>query len=1005
METVEKGISGRFIDNVARSETGNAYGGAVYWTRKPLIITADNGITEFTGNRTISGSKEKYNAIFLGSNTTKNTIDMRVGNNGKIIFNDEIDGTYGYKINIDSIPAVDEGDIEDPFSLASVSETDDVANRQVILNNKINNAASVTSNDVTLSLGFSSNPATGSGKPAQADLTGVALTINSGTLDMANNAIQEINTGKFTSAEDVKLKIDADLSSGKSDQIIASSYEAGSKISLDYINILNDGEEDSSLTVFGGSNTANAPEFNLADFKLSTSNYEYSVSSDKAGVLNISRKEVLDGLRGAVASGTDDDDKLHSMTESETLAGDLGSLVGSSLIITGNEHEIDGNSFAGMNLAQNQEVKFDNVNQVKNFESEKGGVVNNDGGVLTVSDSNFTGNKAGQEGGAIYSTGTLNIKADNKDVEFTGNTAKQGGAVYSTGNVNIETNGKTIAFKNNQATDSGKNNAVYLAGGNAELNLKANNGTIHFEDGIDGDQPYNITVSGTPSEYTGTTAQTSGVVFANNVENLGLLTINSSKVKLADESLINNASVHLNGGHLDLANGKTGTLNIADYTGNNGLLSIDVDPSGGVADHLIINGNATGQTRLYVNALDPSKPENDILFATIRNIPDIDEGNIDDPFDTATPFASAKNDTGAKNDATFTVWRIAGSPYLWETEYNPEDQQWFLTVQNNQNNDNRDFFAPEIAPYTGLPSAGFEMSRDLLRNVQNKSSANTIAYGRCGLYDENYDGKNLYNAWVSPIYRSLQIRSAADYDADIYGVEGGIDVVKDTHNRLGSFMSYRQGDFDFNGRGNNFVSNHGSDMDIDSYIAGLYHAYTYGRSWIWSAIYGGYQDIRMSTDDGGKADTDGYQFGGRIAAGTSLEVGNKLYLSPLAALNYNQLHYSDFTDNAGKRVKYDNLSSFDAELGTRLEKIYETDKGYAKVYIQPSVIQYIDSSNKVRVSNLSPMKTTKDQTLGRTELGGRLSINNQWMIYGNTSYTFGQGYKDTEIQIGINYAF
>ena len=53
-----------FINNTAESINGNAYGGAIF-SDSTLNITADNGVSVFSGNKTISGDTEESNAIAI----------------------------------------------------------------------------------------------------------------------------------------------------------------------------------------------------------------------------------------------------------------------------------------------------------------------------------------------------------------------------------------------------------------------------------------------------------------------------------------------------------------------------------------------------------------------------------------------------------------------------------------------------------------------------------------------------------------------------------------------------------------------------------------------------------------------------------------------------------------------------------------------------------------------------------------------------------------------------
>jgi len=932
-------VNSKFLNNTAEVQNAGkkVYGGAIYSQAPTLTLKADGGDTIISGNKTIQGGTENNNGVYLNSSNSNAAINLDAKNGGKIIIDDEIDGyrrlsALFYTVNID-------GD----------------ESGEVQLNNNINNAKEIVLNNGTLTLGTKDSfdkGLTSAENQINTDINTLTnLTLASGTLNLENDNIQTIEVGIFDSSENVSLKIDANLADGSSDQIKAETISDTAKIKLGNINVIADG--DSDIQVFK-SDSGNAPLFtNLGNYASYTANYKYTFADKGQGILGIDQKEDIRkrGLNAAVEDSTSSERHYQVSDTEENVTGDLGELQGGSgtqLFVEGNGLDLNGGGYSGLIVNTGQEANFVDVNNVSGFSSENGGVVNNNG--------------------------TLNIV----NSSFSGNTANQGGAIYSTADINIEANGKDIVFENNIATSTGKSNAIYMAGNDKALNLKANNGTIRFEDGIDGSQPYNINVSGTTSEYNGTMPENGGIVFAGKLDNLQQLTINSSKVKLADESVINNASINLNGGHLDLTNGQLGALKLANFTGNNGLLSIDVKPSEATADQLVINGTASGHTRLYVNALDSSKPNSDILFATAN---------------------------GTVKDASFDVWRVAGSPYLWDTSYNPLSQQWFLNTQEMPTESNKIAVTPETADYIGLPSAGFEMTRDMLRNIQNKTNANVVTYGCCGRYNRNYNANNRHNAWVAPLYRSLEVRSSADYDADITGIEGGQDFAIDRYNRLGGFLSYRQGDFDFSGRGDDIISNNSSNTDIDSYVAGLYYAYNCGRSWLWSGIYGGYQDVNIKTRDGVRADTNGYQFGGRIAVGTNLNIRRDLFLSPIAALNYNLLHYEDFRDNAGKTINYDDISSLEAELGARLEQVFKTDSGYSKLYFQPSLVQYVDFNNKVNISNLAPMAATEDQTLGRMELGGRMSLNKQFMLFGNMEYTFGKGYKDTSVRAGVNYAF
>ena len=150
----------------------------------------------------------------------------------------------------------------------------------------------------------------------------------------------------------------------------------------------------------------------------------------------------------------------------------------------------------------------------------------------------------------------------------------------------------------------------------------------------------------------------------------------------------------------------------------------------------------------------------------------------------------------------------------------------------------------EAIAYMGLPSAGIEQTRSMMQAVSDKVSATKVYYSKCcGFYDYVYNYGGLGNAWVNPVYSYGKVKSPYDYEAEISGLEAGFDIQSDVNHRLGVFASFRQGEYDFDGRGDDYMSKVGSTIDIDSYILGLYHRYDAGKAWVMSQVFAGYQDV------------------------------------------------------------------------------------------------------------------------------------------------------------------
>ena len=239
-------------------------------------------------------------------------------------------------------------------------------------------------------------------------------------------------------------------------------------------------------------------------------------------------------------------------------------------------------------------------------------------------------------------------------------------------------------------------------------------------------------------------------------------------------------------------------------------------------------------------------------------------------------------------------------------------------------------------------------------------------------------------------------------DADIWGVEAGFDIQNDVNNTLGVFASYRKGEYDLSGKADKLRSNVGSEIDIDSYLAGLYYRYDKNMNWLFATVYGGVQQADAKTDDKiAKFDTDGIEFGAGIEAGHTFALSNDLTLDPSLGLYYTQINFDDAKDNVGKEYDWKDIKHLEAELGVKLEKQID----YAKIYVKPSIIQTITSGDSVKITGLNKLSTYDDATLGRIELGGRYGFTDALSAYGWVNYTFGADYDATAFGAGLNYAW
>ena len=611
--------------------------------------------------------------------------------------------------------------------------------------------------------------------------------------------------------------------------------------------------------------------------------------------------------------------------------------------------------------------------------SAYGGAVYNTGGAAVIGDieADFIGNYAkssegGARGGAISNRATMGKIINSSFINnYVSGTKAQGGAIYASSDINIVADKGESLFSGNYAEKAGvkTSNAIYMNG--ADLNLSSvNNGTITFDDGIDGTN-YNINIK---------TDESSVIKFNNTVDNVKTFTMNDGSV------------VHL--GLNGVINAQDMSLATSSRISTNSLSSpiitvdVEVDKAQNKVNSGKINlsGDVSGDYRILVNSLNP-----DVL------------NNLDDAI---VPFLTALNDD-ADTASSFSVARVIGSPYLWDGAVNVKGEEsgstWYLNLTDTPNpNYDRRLVTPEVIAGIGLHEAAIEQTRSVVRNVSGKVASGREYCPGCGIYPTSWDSKALRNVWAMAQGESANIDKTADMDAKIWGVEGGFDLQNDVNNTLGVFASYRKGEYDLSGKGSKYYSKLGSEIDIDSYLTGLYYRYDKNMNWLFATVYGGVQQADAKTDDGmSKFDSDGVELGAGLEAGHSFALNKSLTLDPSLGVYYTQISFDKAHDNVGKSYKWDDLKHVEAEAAVKLSQQFEN----AKVYVKPSLIQTYTDGDSVKISGLNKADTYHDQTLGRIEIGGNYGFTDSLNGYVWSNYTYGSSYDSIAAGLGINYAW
>ncbi len=689
--------------------------------------------------------------------------------------------------------------------------------------------------------------------------------------------------------------------------------------------------------------------------------------------------------------------------------GQIDSIQGNKFIenvVTAGSDALGGAIFNQYDLGEIVDTSFVKNQALSDEGNAYGGAIFNNGNIGQIS-ADFSGNsvvgKYAAGGGAIMQTNMYDeLRLVNSNFHDNFVEAQEGeafgGAVYAD-KLSVVADGANSEFKGNMA--NGVSNALQIgywggeegnaiddeegedAGDDYEdsfnyLNIEAKNGgNVLIYDGVAGEH-YDLNIKGDG---------TGEVLFDNHVDGVENMRLASGAV------------VHL---------GKNAEINTVDYTSNGAIMKLDiaVDAENEKIQNGMLNvsGNVNGNTKVIVNSENPSTFEG-----------------------AKTMFVNAENFNDGKAEQ-FEVARVVGSPYMWKSIVNAGGEEtgsyWYVSLTDEENPDYtqpdeekpnepteekpsepQPTYAPEVANYVGIQSAAVEQNRSIAdsvaRGLSDKKS--TKCYGKsCGIAGIIPHKK----VWIDVSLENAELKSPVDMDANIKGTSIGLDLYANGVHRAGAFGSYRHGKYDVSGKGD-YYSYLASDIKTDSYLGGLYYQYNKNDWQMLGTAFIGKQDMDISTDDHiAFASTDALQLGVSAEVAKRIAISNYLDLEPSLGLRYTVLDIDTLHDNVGKTAAFDTVQYLEAELGLKLEHIFCNKACTNRIYVKPSVIQTFVKGGKTRITGISEeVKSLKQQTLGRVEVGGMFGISSKLSGYVNTGYTIGDDYEAYDVNLGVNYRF
>jgi len=650
--------------------------------------------------------------------------------------------------------------------------------------------------------------------------------------------------------------------------------------------------------------------------------------------------------------------------------------------------------------------------------STYGGAIYNTGEIVKIQ-GDFIGNRTEAEynscGGAIYNTGTLN----NISANFLGNYSiatkdkAYGGAIYTTNHIGFIADSKELLFSGNYMQAAGGNklyNAVYAKSDLVDivLNFKIQNeGRFIFHDTISGSSYknntyYNIFVNGD---------KTGSIEFYNSIINAKNIDINGSIIQFkhgpyGKGELIHNdgklTNLNINNATFDIANKYIEHINIDNFNADNGtnFLSIDIDARNFTADTISAN-NISGTINLIVNSLyDINIPNSDILFA---------------------------NTTGIGNKDSFKIYRVYGSPFMFDVVYKNSGiiKNWYLSMNSTKNPDydntsepenpnpeqpdipgttpenpdkpdpdtpnkpqkpaeiiiTKPKVYPEITAFAALPNALLE---------QTRMTANNIVF------------TNKSGLWLQPILIYADNNNNVDTKSSIKGAEFGFSKNANNDWSMGVFGSVLSGNHELNGNGQSFYSEAASTIDTTSILFGGYIKRSPKRNFnLFLSVYGGKLDSEINTDDGITIDNSATQLSAKAIFGYDFNIANKFVVGPQIGTGFTHLTIEDSKDDFGKIATFDALNHLYADAGLKIElRLNNID-----LYLKPAYMLTYNKGNEFQTNGIGSIQTIEDINIIKIDGGIDLKLTNNSYANIAVNYLIGDNYSSLGCTAGLSYKF
>ncbi|EAA6275036.1 fibronectin-binding autotransporter adhesin ShdA [Salmonella enterica subsp. enterica serovar Telhashomer] len=432
------------------------------------------------------------------------------------------------------------------------------------------------------------------------------------------------------------------------------------------------------------------------------------------------------------------------------------------------------------------------------------------------------------------------------------------------------------------------------------------------------------------------------------------------------------------------------------YTGNGGSLYLNtvLGDDDSATDKLVITGDASGTTDLYINGIGDGAQ-------TTNGIEVVDVGGVS----TSDAF-ELKNEVNA-------------SLYTYRLYWNESDNDWYLASKAQSDDDDSGGDDSDVTPSDGgddggnvtppddggdggdvtPPDDGGDVApqyrADIGAYMGNQWMARNLQmqtlYDREGSQYRNADG-SVWARFKAGKAESEAVSGNIDMDSNYSQFQLGGDILAWGNGQqsvtVGVMASYINADTDSTGNRGADGSQFTSSANVDGYNLGIYatwfaDAQTHSGAYVDSWYQYGFYNNSVESGDAGSESYDSTANAVSLETGYRYDIalsnGNTVSLTPQAQVVWQNYSADSVKDNYGTRIDGQDGDSWTTRLGLRVDgKLY---KG-SRTVIQPfAEANWLHTSDDVSVS-FDDATVKQDLPANRAELkvGLQADIDKQWSV-------------------------